>query len=245
MTEVLYLEKNPIVEAVIEIRFDNKINYDLMLGQMCSVLNIDKVEELPILNVPLQIRQSDDSFHFSPCHRIIYNENVSILVGPNVFTFSNTNKYVGWNEYSRIINDILPKVIERFFGKIRRVGLRYINNIFDCAFSKINIDVIHNSNNISNVLRLLSLATVNQESISRFNKSISNINLIFNTSNSGHVDTKNTVIDIDNIIEMLDAVTLDELLVTVSALHDINKKHFFSFLKEELVNSLGPVFKEK
>jgi len=245
MNEVISLDKPPIVEAVIEIRFDNKINYDLMIGQMCGELEIDKVEELPILSLPPQFRHSEESFIFSPYHRIIYNDNVSILVGPNVFTFSNTNKYIGWDEYSRIINEILPKVVDKFFGKIRRVGLRYINNIADCDFSRVNVDVMQNSNNISNVLRLLSFAIVNKEPISKFNNSVSNINILFTLNYAGNVETKNTVIDIDNIIEMPDAVTLEELIISVSVLHDINKKHFFSFLKEDLVNSMGPVFKEK
>src|SRR5659263_57254 len=101
----------PILDALLEIRFSSKINSNAVFGLIYNALqtNFPKVESLPILQLPDVVRATDPNFRYKP-HYKISNEKYVLQIGPDVIAISAFPNYVGWEEFSDKIFDILDKI---------------------------------------------------------------------------------------------------------------------------------------
>src|SRR5690625_2226477 len=142
----------PIIDALVELRFSTNINPNAVFGILYSVLkeNFNKVDNLPILQLPEAVRAADPNLKYKPHYKFSEDKFV-VQVGPRVVSLSSSPDYSGWDAFSKFIIGILENIEKTsVIDKIERVGLRYINFFEDQdIYKNIKVDLSINSAPIS------------------------------------------------------------------------------------------------
>jgi len=228
----------PIIESVVEIRFDSAIPPDAIFGVVYhSFKEIfpNKPKNLPILQLPAQIRNNDPNLLYKAHYRL--SDNIFLFqVGPKSISLINKGEYVGWSVFSPKIKECFQKVKEiQIIKDTKRFGLRYINffeelNIYD----KINLKLSLNEKSLTSNKIVLRTSLPKEEFICNLR--------ISNDSKMEQVEKLGSIIDIDvyreedgkSIIEQFDRI-LEEA-------HNTEKEIFFSSFKEEFLQNFNPEY---
>jgi uncharacterized protein (TIGR04255 family) len=136
----------PIMEAILEIRFSSIIPEDANFGIIYDKFkdSFSKVEKLPILQLPDQIRSSDSNLIHKP-HYKLFSDEFIIQVGPKVFSLVTVGEYPGWDKYFSSINEVFGVLFKlNIIENVNRMGLRYVNifkdmNIFEKSNLKMSL----------------------------------------------------------------------------------------------------------
>ena len=124
------IEKCPLIDALIEFRFEAAIAKSAVFGVIYNLIRNDyrgNVINLPILQIPEQIREVDPNLKFKPLYRI-EGDKFIIQIGYDVLSISSKMPYVGWPEFSQHSLSLINKIIqEGIFKRVSRLGHRYIN----------------------------------------------------------------------------------------------------------------------
>lgn len=224
----------PIVEAVIEIRFDTIVPQNAVFGiiynGLKSLLEVEPTN-LPILQIPENIRLNDSSFKFKPHYEFKKGDDV-IQVGPDVLLYSIGHNYRGWDESSNDIYRLLEEVFNlKFIKNINRLGLRYINFFEEEIYDSINIDINLNGEPINYNKTILN-TSFNHGTFSSTLR-ISNISKVNNKDGS--------IIDIDTYCDLELPVEDDineKVVKLIEEGHLEEKKLFYSLLKKEYTDKI-------
>ncbi len=233
------ISKCPIIDAVIEIRFESSINSNAIFGIIYSCLQAEypKVETLPILQVPEPLRENDPVFKYKP-HYKISDDQYTIQIGSDVIAFGSVIPYPGWTEFSRKFQSNFDNILKTgIIHKVIRLGVRYINyfdnNIFD--------NVILEFKSTDNILNLPTGNTVIRTDVP-CNSYTSTLQI----TNNAKIDPENEIvgslIDIDTFKIYQDMSFLNSYKSEIQNAHNIEKELFFSILKQDYINSLEPVY---
>ena len=98
------IEKCPLIDALIEFRFEAAIAKSAVFGVIYNLIRNDyrgNVINLPILQIPEQIREVDPNLKFKPLYRI-EGDKFIIQIGYDVLSISSKMPYVGWPEFSQL-----------------------------------------------------------------------------------------------------------------------------------------------
>ena len=138
MSLPLKITPEPIVDALVEIRFVSSTHANAVFGILFNILKTEfpKVESLPILQIPESVRIADANLKFKP-HYKVSNENFVVQIGPDLLSISSFPKYAGWDSFSDKIFQILDVLNSTdIVDSIIRLGLRYVNFFDDNIFEK-------------------------------------------------------------------------------------------------------------
>jgi uncharacterized protein (TIGR04255 family) len=229
----------PIVEAIIELRFDSDLPSEAIFGIFYGRLKNDyekKVDTLPIVQIPESIRNQDPNLRFQPHYRLRSGDFI-LQIGPKSISLASTREYVGWNEFSKKIDTTISSISD--IGVIKhvlRVGLRYIN-IFDFnIFDRINLKLKVGDDPFK-ASQITLRSSLKSEELNS-NLQIANESKI----EVGKILKKGSVIDIDTSIERISGISLKEISSLMNMAHIEEKKIFFSLLDTEYLNSLNPEY---
>lgn len=226
----------PIWEAVVEIRFDSDIEPDAIFGILYQKVKNEypKVEKLPILQIPEAIRLKDQDLLKQPYYKLSC-DNLSIRIGPQVFSVLCTKEYIGWEKFSEVLEKNFNAIDDlKIVKEVKRFGVRYINffekmNIFDNIAVQItkhgkpficdgqHIKVTTNVGGFINKMQIANKARL--------------------------VGRKNTgsVIDIDvSLKEPLNF--FENKAKIIENCHRVEKESFFELLKENFLKTLNPEY---
>lgn len=224
----------PIVDALLEVRFTSTINANAVFGLIYSVLQKDfqKVETLPILQLPDVVRASDPNLKYKPYYKIS-NENFVIQIGPDVILISSFPRYLGWEIFSKIIFDVLTKIEQiGIINVIERIGIRYINFFENNIFEKINLKVSIGPNDV------LCKNTIIRTEIEQGEYS-STLQL----ANNAIINGKNgSIIDIDTFVTKNLVNFFSKKNELINAGHLKEKELFYSLLSSEFLSTLNPTY---
>lgn len=234
----LLLEKNPLIDSIIEVRFETNIVSSAVFGVIYNRIREDypgKVINLPISQLPEGIRMNDPNLKYKPLYRIV-GEKTVIQIGSDVINLSSKMPYIGWAEFSRIAIKVLKKAFDSgAIGRISRLGHRYINFIDHDVTTELamsfNLDKVNPAD-----LKSLNIRTT-----------ISNGDFInsLTFANDGQYQGRiGSLIDIDTSREYSDDYFKGNIEDELSKAHMSEKELFFSLLKEPLLESLKPVYNE-
>lgn len=232
------LEKCPLIDCIIEVRFDTNIVNSAVFGVIYNQIRGDypgAVNNLPISQLPEGIRMSDPNLKFKPLYRI-EGEKTVIQIGSDVINLSSKMPYIGWKEFSRIAIKVLNKAFDSgAVGCITRLGHRYVNFIdhdvtpelaMTFGFDKIGTQSVKSLN--------IRTSITDGEYIN---------GLTF--ANDGHYNGKSgSLIDIDTSREYADDYFKGNIEQELFNAHQSEKNLFFSLLKEPLLDSLKPIYNE-
>lgn len=224
----------PIVDALIEVRFDTRINANAVFGMIYSVLQKDfpRVETLPILQLPEIVRTSDPNLKYKPYYKIS-DERFVIQIGPDVISISSFPEYLGWNCFSKTIFNVLSKIEGiGIIDIVERIGIRYINFFEHNIFEKINLKVSIGSEDIlykNTIIR----TEIEQGEYSSYLQIANNANI-----NGKH----GSIIDIDTFLTKNLKSFSSRNVDIINIGHLKEKELFFSLLKPEFLNELNPIY---
>lgn len=235
------LNRNPIVDAIAEVRFTSSLPSEAILGVVYENVreNFGKPATLPILQLPTVLREKDPNLKYQACYKFTKPGNV-LLVGPHNVALS-TNPYTDWDTTTPVLSDLLSRFDEiELFQSIERIGLRYINffeklNIFE----HLTLSLAVNSQSIAKQ----SIVLRTEAPVEGF-KVITNIANAADTSISGQ-QKKGSILDLDVIHESPDVSkesTPEALIRLFTRANKLADDAFFGLMKEEFLDKFEPVY---
>lgn len=236
------IEHCPIIDALIEIRFNAKINRNAVFGVIYNLIMdvyTGAVTNLPILQIPEPIRDADPNLKYKPLYRI-ENERFIIQIGPDVLCISSKMPYKGWEEFSDHTISIIDRLRKNVIGKVIRLGHRYINffegDITNDMTMSFSMTEGYEVNNL-----LIGSGIKDGEFINTLQFS----NNATYTSNIDFQEFKGSLIDIDTSREYQDDYFLSNMKEEINKAHLCEKRLFFSLLKDDFIKSLNPDYDGK
>lgn len=226
----------PILEAIVEFRFDSSVPHDAMLGIIYKEFKDEypNVEELPILQLPEMVRRQDDSLRYKPYYNLTKDNNFIFKVGARVFSLICKDPYVGWAQFSERINNILERIRNlEIINSYIRIGIRYING-FDCnIFEKTNLSLEMSSHSLVDFGTSMRL----EIPTGKFKSTLRISNKAKLTK--ANENSEGSIIDIDTFLDV--KIEKEKELIEIGHLEE--KKLFFSLLKQEFVQKeLNPEY---
>ena len=125
------LERDPILEAVFELRFQAEVPSisDLLPGLLYPKLKdrFKTPERLPGAGIPKEILEFNPSLLYQPRIRLM-SDQCSIYVGDKSLVVSCTKPYLGWSEFKPLLLDVLQQLQKTdLISTIERFSLKYVN----------------------------------------------------------------------------------------------------------------------
>lgn len=144
------LGKDPILEAIIEVRFDSQEQSlgDLLPGMLFQRLRhrFQSHRPLALAQLPKAIRDTDQSFAFQPVHALV-GSGVQLGLGRNVASLSLFRPYPGWAAAEPLFREVADALAEtKTVSNISRFSLKYINlltvgsDASDMSILKVNLE---------------------------------------------------------------------------------------------------------
>jgi uncharacterized protein (TIGR04255 family) len=226
----------PIIDANFEIRFQSSIYSSAVFGIIYNSLKFDfpKIEKLPILQIPEELRETDPSLKHKPYYSAEGGDYI-IQIGPGVFCVSPKTPYPSWSSFSSKIFDCLEKILKlNIVTSIDRVGLRYINffenNIFDNV--KLNIELNDSKIEMKNTLFRTQIIE---------NSYTSTLQI---ANNVVHDNKVGSMIDIDTHKDYHSEYFMNNFREEITNGHSVEKRLFFSLLRPAFLETLNPIYHE-
>lgn len=136
MNDDLKLAKSPLVDAIVELRFENTVPSQVLAGLLFNKLqsmNYTEFEELPIMQLPPALREREEGLKYAAHYRI-KSEKFWVTVGAtivSVVAICKDNSYPGWDEYKSEIDRVLAQLTSiEMITNLTRLNVRYVN-LFD------------------------------------------------------------------------------------------------------------------
>lgn len=230
----------PIIESVIAFQFTSSLPSEAIFGVLFKCFQSEfgnKVEKLPLLQIPEQIRSKDPNLMFQPYFKL-RDKNFLVQIGPKVISFVNVKEYLGWKEFYNQVNNYICKINDTAaVSNVTRIGLRYLN-LFDFnIFEKINLEVIMMGEPLpSDQITFRTQFKSNDYQIT--------LNIV-NTANIIHEGKKLTgsMLDIDVYLVGNNINLFTETDKLIKNAHEKEKCLFFNLLDNEyLKNELNPIY---
>lgn len=228
----------PIVEAIFEIRFESSFPGDAIFGIIYNKFKdeFQKVEQLPILQLPAAVRDHDPNLKFNP-HYKIKRDNFIIQIGSNVFSLVNVKEYCGWSVFSKKIYETYDKLTELDLIRQKlRTALRYINVLPDInVFEKTTLGIHLAEENLKE--NKINLTTeIPYEHGSSTLKVINHSQAVVEKQ-----VIMGSIIDIDT---QVGHDKFEKYSDAVECAHTAEKELFFKLLSHDFVETLSPVYEE-
>lgn len=230
--------KNPIVETSVDIRCNYKLPSEALVGIIYSLLNESKsfqnlkVQGLPILKIPEQIRNSDINLKNSPTHKITTDSGI-IAIGPRILSIGILPPYNSWKEFNNFVTTIIKEIEEADIIKgLENISIRYLNFFNYNIFEKIKLNFSIDNDRIENPSTIFRTEIEKEGNI---------VNVIQIT---GNVHIENSLLKIDDDGSLIDirviskSVNLQDLEQTLELIHKEVKDLFFKIISDDLGNKL-------
>ena len=241
------LKKEPLVDAIFEIRFSSSTEASSVLpGFFYARLKPKEwqVEHLPISEFPSQVRHLEPNLRFLPLIRLHWG-NFVLLIGDNAFGIGCKMPYSGWDDFKkRIIGATEILIDAEIIMAIERYSIKYVNVIAGESLAEqiqgINVDIRVGSHTLKQETFNVRLEVPHDDFI--------NVIQIAAPARAKMLDGREllgTLIDMDTVCnhQTNDLVKFtNELPDRAEAIHAENKDKFFECLKPETIRSLEPEY---
>lgn len=226
----------PIIEAIVELRFNSPFPHDAIFGIIYKEFKDDypTVEELPILQLPESVRRQDPNLSYKPYYKLSKNDKFLFQVGARVISLISLNPYAGWNKFYEELKDMLQRIRKlEILSSYNRVGIRYINGFEGNIFEKVDLSL----NMRGKILKDINTSMRLEMPTGKFVSTLRIANNVQITIKDKTI--QGSIIDIDTFIEN----PVEDELGLLDIGHIEEKKLFFTLLKEDfLKHELNPEY---
>lgn len=242
----LRLRKEPLLEAIWEIRFSgrNSSVADLLPGMLFKSFpdKYTKATKLPAADMPAPLIECDPSALYAPQIQLAGAANQAIQIGDRALSLSCRRPYSGWNRFAADIVEIANAVQETgLVDRLERFSLKYIDLIElekPEGLALLDLDLKMGGHQLAS--KPVQLRTEIYE------KDLIHIIQIISPAQVGLPGTderlKGVLVDIDTIKFITEDASWGVLYQKLDDVHASCKRMFFSMLKPETIESLEPVF---
>lgn len=231
---------DPIIDAVVELRYESDVPPDAILGMLFAQIKSKYADfkQLPIATIPEEIRKNDPGLRFNPYYQA-ESGLFKLNVGPRVISLSNTGQYVGWkNEYFPELKELLKSVETAGIVKhFSRLGVRYIDFFESDVYENINLSITLNESPLESIQTTLSAIFQNKGGFLTKTQVLNNV-----TANVQEKEKIGSIIDTDTYYVPQDMFGFDELNGLIDRCHEESVTFFFSLLKPEFLATLNPEY---
>lgn len=229
----------PIVEAVLELRFITQESWRTLPGVFFNSIRdrYPEQSDLPLANVPEDVRRSEPAFRFQPLVRFV-RDDFFIQLGPQVVSLvTTTDAYPGWAAIETEITWLLREIKKiGFISEAERLATRYINFFDFDIFPKLSLEVTAGEKQLAGAE--LSIATVLRQEPLIARLHVANRAFMKGTSQPRH----GSVFDLDVWVRSLDFDLFENGLEKFREAHQLEKEIFFGLLKPDFLATLNPVY---
>lgn len=237
------LGKEPLIEAIFEIRFPGgSLVSNRLLGYITTKL--DKglpIKKLPAMDIPEQLRARNVNFKYSPLFQISWGQ-YAILIGDCMCAVTNGYPYQGWKNFKKAIIDITELLRDcGLINNIERYSLKYVD-LVEASTTKEQIASIKLD------LRLGGYA-VKEEPINlrvELPKKpfLHVVEIVSNAivAEENKPERNGILINIDSIDNAPPVNFWEVLSENLELIHEANKELFFGFLEKDTLISLEPTY---
>ncbi len=124
------LEKEPLVDAVFEIRFNSRVPASTVIpGILFTRLEThpQQIERLPVADLPPELRTREPGLRFQPVMRLHWDENFLIMVGDTTLGLGCKMPYPGWRNFKPHILTLAGVLKDSaIIDQIDRYSIKYI-----------------------------------------------------------------------------------------------------------------------
>jgi uncharacterized protein (TIGR04255 family) len=236
------LNSDNLKDTLVEIRYSSDIPQELTLGLVFRMLAPLGYTYTPAnVNISLGESQQVALGFNSNIGGFLIKENVRIQLISNQITFNClSDKYVGWESYSRIILEVMDELYKQeVIRNFNRISIRYISEFKNLAIFpniKGNIDISQTGLKLDNsILRLVDESQNLKIFITLTNKAkrISQNQQIVDAS----------LVDV-NIFEHFNPPIneLKDLKTKLDIIHLKQKEVFFGLITDDFLKTLNPLY---
>lgn len=243
----LRLEADPIIEAVIEMRFESATSLsDVLPGVLLNSIEggAVSIERLAAAEIPKPIRDQDPNLTFQPLVKMAYGE-YSLLIGDKVLAVSCPIPYPGGKAFKKKAIEVFVKALSLPISiKLTRLSMKYVDFIegesLEGLTPYLNLSISIAGETVSLVNPYGLRLEVADGDIVHLLQVAAPIDVSVNNA----PQKKGGLMDVDSILKVevpLDAIEfqLSELL---DKLHLANKKKFFALLTDVALEKLGAIY---
>lgn len=241
------LIKEPMVDAIFEMRFSSSTAASSVLpGFFFAKLQpINwKVTQLPISEIPNQIRNADANLRYAPLMRIDW-DNFIILIGDYTVGIGCKIPYQGWIKFKERIERAVQIVMDtNIIQAIERYSLKYVDIIDgkDLAerIQRVNINIMIGSYPVENNI-FTARVEIPKDNFLKVIQISSDAKALM----EGGKVLEGVLVDIDTICRQQTSDLANfksELSARLEDLHQENKITFFDCLRQETIDYLEPVY---
>ncbi len=234
------VEKCPITEAIIEIRFEPNIPVHEIHAIVFEKFSASYPNRSTYnFGLAEEILESNNAFRYNPRHSF-QNNDLILNFGKHIFTIINYETlhrgYLGWDKFSTKTQEIFSVLFAKGVIKsLERASIRYVD-FFE------NLDIFERINLNFNPVDGANLEKASQENI-LFRNEFSHDDfkhIISISNNAEYANLKGSCIDLD-IIKDSD-VNENNLFEIIEKGHKLEKELFFGLLKADFLESLKPLY---
>lgn len=244
-SDPIRLKKDPIIEAIFEVRFKGKIESvsDVLPGLIFSKVRKEysKIETSPIKSLPAELLKADPNLKYKPYHRLI-GENYIVQMGEHVFSISCPKPYRGWTDFQKTIEKFLIILKQTDLVKsVERFSLKYVN-LLASNISKPHLDMLKADFHLGPYDLKQHPTQIRTE---LFDNGFANVVQIISQASVAFQDGKDVsglLIDIDTISTHKFQDFWAEIPELLKACHKTEKKVFFNILTDETLKNFEPVW---
>jgi uncharacterized protein (TIGR04255 family) len=241
------LHKEPLMDAVFEIRFSTLIpGSSILPGIYFDKLDGEKrIEQLSVASIPKQIRDTDPNLQFAPLMRVYWNDFI-ILIGDRSVAVACGLPYPGWVKFKETI----LRVVEILgavgtIQEIQRYSLKYVDIIsgknIEERIASVNLHVRLGDHCLEKDNFQFRIEILSGQYINAIQIISSAVGMTANKKTS----TEGLVIDVDTICN-IDSQKLVEFSPDLSEkldqIHRENKVMFFNCLAPTTLTALEPTY---
>ena len=240
------LNKEPLIDAVFEVRFSSKVPASVILpGLLFNSLDGEKtIESLPIAQLPKPLRDADPNLRFAPVTRVTWD---LFIISISDFSLSISCKYPypGWHTFKPAITKVVGILSQsKIVAGVERYSMKYVDLL----------PSTDNQQRVSMINFKVSIADHNLEK-EPFHLRIEIpregfINAVQVVS-SAHVELQNEtkkeglIVDVDTFVTLNNVPigsVCEELSDKLESIHLVNKAMFFDCLTPHSIESLEPIY---
>lgn len=226
----------PIIEATIQVNctffFEPDLAVGLLFSSISNVFGIDnlRMERLPILNLPEELRRADPNLRDKPYYKINCGKYY-ILMGLYGLSFGVNPPYAGWEDFKRFSIKVFDLLKDNLVKGVSAISLKYLD-----FFKDINILEKANCSFSLNGTPITAIPTIfrTELPIDRFMKVIQITNGVHLRNPALRIDNDGSLIE---IILFTKNVSKENFNQAIEDAHYHQKNSFFELLTDEYLQT--------
>lgn len=239
------LERPPLVEAVLELRFSTSKESigDLLPGLLYGTLKqkFERAEPLPVAAIPREVRLNNPDLRYRP-HLRLSGKEQALLVGDHVATISKSPPYSGWEAFRALCQEVFEAIrATELIDSVERLAFKCVN-ILDLGgrqpFALFNGELRLAAHTIGDRGFRLR-AEIDQGGFTNIIECASVATMEVNQSTRSGL-----LLSIDTLRAITSAEFWPAVPKHIDAAHTVLKELFLALLKPTVVEEYGPIWSE-